>query len=207
MDIIFWKGIIIGILVGFPSGPVGFITLRRAYFFGFASMAYSVLGAIATDAFYGVVIGFNLQVIANFLTRIAVYTEFIAGFALIGIWYSASREKLDFNNADKKTHPFSEFTSIAVITDFTPAPIFTFPALLTMIGMADSVGHPREIVTFLFGIAVGSMAFWYGIYRWINHFKQKNQDAHIQTAYTYSGRMLGIVGIILIVLGIIHLVF
>ncbi len=207
MDIIFYKGILIGILIGFPSGPVGFITLRRAYFFGFASMMYSVLGAILTDAFYGVVIGFNLQVIANFLKHIAVYTEFIAGFALIGIWYSASREKLDFNNADKKTHPFAEFTSIAVLNAFNPALIFTFTALFTMIGMADSVGHPREVVTFLFGIAVGSMAFWYGIYKCITYFKNKKQDIHIQTAYLYSGRMLGSVGIILIVLGIIHLVF
>ena len=140
--------------------------------------------------------------------RLCEYGVFcIAGFALIGIWYSSSRSTLDFNNADKKTHPIAEFTSIAILNAFNPALIFTFTALFTMIGMLHSVGHPREIVTFLFGIAVGSMAFWYGIYRWINHFKQKNQDAHIQTAYTYSGRMLGIVGIILIVLGIIHLVF
>jgi threonine/homoserine/homoserine lactone efflux protein len=65
MDLTFWKGVFIGLLVAFPTGPVGFLTLRRGYLFGVRSAMYSTIGAVMTDAFYGVVVGFGLKKIAR----------------------------------------------------------------------------------------------------------------------------------------------
>lgn len=207
MDFTFWKGVFIGILIAFPSGPVGFVTLRRSYLFGTRSTMYSALGAVLTDGFYGVVVGFGLKRIAKFLIMVAPYAEIVAGISLVVIGIRSFKHVLDVEHGEGKNTPFQDILSTFFLNALNPTLIFSFTVLFTMIGMEKFVGHPREIITFLIGIASGTFLFWFIVSKVVNKLHQQAKSHYIQQANKYTGSALGIIGVILLVLSIIHAIF
>lgn len=207
MDFTFWKGVFIGILIAFPSGPVGFVTLRRSYLFGTKSTMYSALGAVLTDGFYGVVVGFGLKRIAKFLIMVAPYAEIVAGVALIIIGIRSFKHVLDVEHGEGENTPFQDILSTFFLNALNPTLIFSFTVLFTMIGMEKFVGHPREIITFLIGIACGTFLFWFIVSKIVNKLHKQAKSHYIQQANKYTGIALGIIGVILLVLSIIHAIF
>jgi putative LysE/RhtB family amino acid efflux pump len=207
MDFTFWKGVFIGILIAFPSGPAGFLTLRRSYLFGLRSAMYSTIGAVMSDGFYGVVVGFGLRKIARFLLMIAPYTEIIAGLALIYIGVSSYFHKLDISKKEGENAPFKDIASTFFLNALNPTLIFSFTVLFTLIGMERFVGHPKEIITFLIGIAAGSFFFWFVVSKVIKNLHGQSKSHYVQDANKYTGIALGIIGCILLVISIIHAIF
>lgn len=198
MDIVFWKGALIGLVVAFPTGPVGFLTLRRIYLFGLRSGMYSTAGAVATDAFYGIVVGFGLHKIARFLSMIAPYAQIAAGAVLIMIGARSYFHKLDLAHHEGENTPLRDSISIALLNLLNPTLIFSFTVLFTGIGMQQHVGHPREMITFLCGIAAGSFLFWFIIGKAISYLCRTDRGHWVQSANRYTGVGLAIIGIILV---------
>lgn len=208
MDITFWKGVVIGVLIAFPTGPVGFLTLRRSYLFGLRSAMYSALGAVMTDAFYGVVVGFGLRRIARFLVMIGPYAEIVAGLALVYIGVSSYYAKLDMSKSEARENaPFKDIVSTFFLNALNPTLIFSFTVLFTLIGMRRFVGHPREILTFLIGISCGSLLFWFAVSKAIAKLHERAKSHYVEGANRYTGAALGVIGAVLLVLSIIHAIF
>jgi threonine/homoserine/homoserine lactone efflux protein len=207
MDFTFWKGVFIGVLIAFPSGPVGFLTLRRSYLFGLRSTMYSAVGAVMTDAFYGVVVGFGLKKIAKFLVMIAPYAEIVAGIALVIIGIRSFFHRLDIEHHEGENTPIQDIISTFLLNALNPTLIFSFTVLFTMIGMEKFVGNPREIITFLIGIACGTFLFWFAVSKAIKKLHERAQGHYIQQANKYTGIALGLIGAVLLVISIIHAVF
>lgn len=207
MDIIFWKGIFMGILIALPTGPVGFLTIRRIFIFGMRSGMYSAIGAICSDAFYGVVVGFGLQAIKNFLISISGYAEIIAGLALVWIAYRSIKKPLDLNTIDKENHPVQDITSTAFLNILNPTLIFSFTTLFVLMGVDKFVGHPESIITFLIGIAIGTLLFWYLIGKGIIYLRNHDRSHHVQEINRITALILGAVGVILLLLSIVKIIF
>lgn len=204
MDPILLKGAFIGLLVAFPTGPVGFLTLRRIYLFGLKSGMYSTFGAVLTDGFYGVVVGFGLKEIARFLIKIAPYASLAAGAILLGIGIRSYFHKLDLEHHEGENTPVTDITSTAFLNILNPTLIFSFTVLFTMMGMQKYVGHPKEISIFLIGIALGSFFFWLVVWKIVDYLHSLEKGHYVQKANKYTGVALGIVGLVFIVLSIIR---
>jgi len=200
MDFVFWKGIFIGLVIAFPTGPVGFLTLRRSYLFGMKSTMYSATGAVITDAFYGIVVGFGLQKIARFLGMVAPYTQVIAGIVLVIIGVRSYFHRLDLAHHEGENTPIRDIGSIAILNALNPTLVFSFTVLFTGIGMGQYVGHPREIIDFLMGIAVGTFAFWFTIGKAISYLRRTDREHWVQGANKYTGVGLAIIGAILLII-------
>lgn len=207
LDIIFWKGFLIGLLIAFPSGPVGFITLRRSYLFGVKSALYSTLGATISDLFYGVVVGFGLKKIAKFLVILAPYTQIVAGIFLVVLGARSFYRRLDVSKQKGKNTPFQDITSNMVLNALNPTLIFSFTVLFGMIGMTKYVGQVQEIVTFLVGMTTGVFIFWISVSFAIKKLQERAKERYIQKIYQYTGAILAIVGCILLILSVIHIIF
>lgn len=207
MDITFWKGVLIGILIAFPAGPAGFLTLRRSYLFGLRSTMYSALGAVMSDTFYGVVVGFGLRKTARFLIMIAPYAEIGAGVILIIIGIRSYFHTLDLEHHEGENAPFRDISSTLLLNVLNPTLIFSFTVLFTMIGMGRYIGHPRQIITFLIGITSGTFFFWIVVSKLISYLRANQKSHYVQKANKYTGIALGIIGAILVMLAIIHAVF
>lgn len=208
MDITFWKGVFMGILIALPTGAVSFLIIRRMYLFGMKSGMYSVIGSMISDLFYAVIVGFGLKIIQEFLTDLSGYVEIIAGLALIVTGYRAYRETPQELSEDlKQNHPLRDVTSIALLNLLNPALILSFTTIFIILGMGHNIGHPKLIITFLIGISVGTLLFWYLAGRQIVRLRKVNRPDMVQKFNQISGIVLAIIGVILILLSIVKIVF
>ncbi len=66
MILLFLKGLLIGLAIAAPVGPIGVLCIRRTLAEGRATGFVSGLGAATADAFYGAVAGFGLTLVSVF---------------------------------------------------------------------------------------------------------------------------------------------
>jgi len=62
----FLKGLIIGLSLAIPVGPIGLLCIRRTLARGRISGFFSGLGAATADGMYGAVAGFGLTFVSRF---------------------------------------------------------------------------------------------------------------------------------------------
>ena len=74
---LFLKGIIIGLLLAAPVGPIGFLCIKRSLTKGMISGLVTGLGAATADAFYGAIAAFGLTIISNYLIESMIYLQSI----------------------------------------------------------------------------------------------------------------------------------
>ena len=61
------KGIVVGVVIAVPVGPVGIMCIRRTIFEGKLAGFVSGLGAATADAVFGIIAGFGLTVVSEWL--------------------------------------------------------------------------------------------------------------------------------------------
>src|SRR6266446_6905535 len=61
------KGVLVGIIIAVPAGPVGVLCIRRTIFHGQMAGFLSGLGAATADAVFGIIAAFGLTVISELL--------------------------------------------------------------------------------------------------------------------------------------------
>ena len=61
------KGVLVGVVIAVPAGPVGVLCIRRTIFHGRLAGFLSGLGAATADAVFGIIAGFGLTVVSDTL--------------------------------------------------------------------------------------------------------------------------------------------
>jgi len=83
--VFFLKGIVVGIIIAVPVGPVGIMCIRRTVFEGKLAGFVSGLGAATADAVFGIIAGFGLTVVSDWLLDYQQWLR-IAGLAFCSPW-------------------------------------------------------------------------------------------------------------------------
>src|SRR5260370_34729859 len=61
------KGVLVGIIIALPAGPVGVLCIRRTIFHGRLAGLMSGLGAAMADAVFGIIAAFGLTFVSSLL--------------------------------------------------------------------------------------------------------------------------------------------
>lgn len=199
--ILFLLGIVAGIALGLPYGPVGFIIIRRFYLFGRISGLISSLGAALSDVFYAIVVGFSLHKIQAFLISISTYTELGAGFVLLWLGIRAVRQKISLDDDETEKHPIQDITSTFLINVLNPVMLFGFALVFTILG---KIFHGAPIgfigtVAFIAAIPIGTLLFWLAVGNLIHYLRKRNKHSVVQAINYVTGTILGILGIVILV--------
>ncbi len=168
MILLFLKGLLIGLAIAAPVGPIGVLCIRRTLAEGRATGFVSGLGAATADAFYGAVAGFGLTLVSVFLQGQEFWFRLIGG-AFLG--YLGVRTFFLAKPADQATTPNSNsnsnsklkllaaYLSTLFLTITNPATILSFIAVFG----ALRVGVGADYVsagTVVAGVFVGSALWW-----------------------------------------------
>ena len=78
-----FKGVIIGLAIAAPVGPIGVLCIRRTLAEGRTSGFVSGLGAATADALYGSVAALGLTFVANFLVSGEMWLRLVGGAFLV----------------------------------------------------------------------------------------------------------------------------
>jgi threonine/homoserine/homoserine lactone efflux protein len=158
---IFLRGLLIGISIAAPVGPIGILCIRRTLAEGRLSGFISGMGAASADAIYGVVAGFGLTLIAEFLVAQQQWMSLIGGFFLC---YLGIRTFLSSPSyAAPPLHNeglLRNYLSIFFLTLTNPMTILSFAAIFAGLGLAEKAGDYASAGLLVLGVFSGSALWW-----------------------------------------------
>jgi threonine/homoserine/homoserine lactone efflux protein len=181
-------GIIVGLMIAMPVGPVNILCIHRTIEAGWKSGVISGLGAAAADMLYGGIAGFSITLVVQFLVREQFWIRFFGGILLvaIGIWYFFKRPApFDAQMRDRGS-AYSDMRSTFLLTLTNPTTVLSFLALLAALGM----GAHRQwwLTVFLVaGIFCGSMVWWIVLSSIVNLFRDRFNDRILLWMNRFAG--------------------
>jgi threonine/homoserine/homoserine lactone efflux protein len=159
---LFFKGIVVGIIIAMPVGPVGTLCVQRTITEGKINGFLTGLGATTADVIFGFIAAFGLTVVSNFLIDQQEWIRLLGGIiiCLIGV-------KVFFLETQKKITPtkspnhFSAFGSAFLIAITNPITIITFVVMFAGLGLViGSNSQYGSASLTVFGVFVGSGFIW-----------------------------------------------
>lgn len=177
---LFIKGIVIGLVIAAPVGPIGFLCISRTLEYGAVVGLATGLGAAAADAVYGGVAAFGLMQVAESLAAHDVTLRIVGGLALVLIGLRtlllAERRQQDFAAKEAMTGaglvpagaPAGRgvpgyFGSSFLLTLANPATILGFLAFFAAVGWAQDLETHTHATIMVVGVFLGSAVWWLGL--------------------------------------------
>src|SRR5438067_4727220 len=159
------KGMLVGLIIAVPTGPVGVLCIRRTIFHGRLAGFVSGLGAASADAIFGIIAAFGLSVISELLLD---YQQWLrlggAGFLLfLGITAFASDPLEGTQNQRDPEDLFADYASTFALTITNPITILAFLAIFAAIGFAGDQATLATAATLVLGVWLGSLLWWAGL--------------------------------------------
>ena len=161
MLVLFYKGMIIGLIIAMPFGPIGALCVQRSLNSGFKTGLMTGLGAALADGTYGIIAGFGLTALSSWILAGQYWLSLIGGLFLL---YYGVNQCLHFkrNYPLGYTHqtPLQAFTGAYFLALTNPATLLVFLALFAGLGLADLSFGPVQAMVLVIAIITGSSMLW-----------------------------------------------
>jgi threonine/homoserine/homoserine lactone efflux protein len=156
------KGVLVGIIIAVPAGPVGVLCIRRTIFQGRLAGFASGLGASTADAVFGIIAGFGLTVVSDLLLG---YQDWLrlggAGFLLyIGIRAFTAGPIEGEQSEQGPEGLLADYASTFVLTITNPVTILAFLAIFAGIGFSGPQATVGRAGVLVLGVWLGSLLWW-----------------------------------------------
>jgi threonine/homoserine/homoserine lactone efflux protein len=195
------KGIILGLTVSIPLGPIGIILINRTIKRGFLSGFFSGLGLASADTLLAVLAGLGFTVIISFINEERFALSIIAGIIIIGVGTKVllSNPVKDFRSREKSNKSlWRDYYSVFVLSITNPYTILIFVAFFSGIHISGNV--KPHMVPFLLipGVLFGTLAWWVFLSYFISRFKKKIRLRSIVRINKAGGILIIIIGVLLL---------
>jgi threonine/homoserine/homoserine lactone efflux protein len=161
---IFLKGIVAGLFIAAPVGPVALLCIKRAMYYGAAGGLAAGLGAAIADAVFGAIAGFGVAAVSGWLIDHAEPIRGVGGVILIalGIHLFVSRTKPSENGASSAGLAGTFFTTF-MLTLTNPITILSFVTVFASLGLAGVNMDYAEAGILVAAVFLGSAFWWIAI--------------------------------------------
>lgn len=198
--ITFLKGCGIGFTVAAIVGPIALLCIRRTITDGQAVGLAIGLGAALADATYGLIAGFGLHVVSDFLLDHQFIFRICGSFFLLYLGITTFLEQPANTIANVQAHSLAKLTgSIFLLTLSNPVTILSFMAIFAGLGIDADVLNYTKAFLLVFGIFLGSMLWFTLLTTFLRYVRTK-----------ISGRVIGIInktsGVLITAFGVAGLV-
>jgi threonine/homoserine/homoserine lactone efflux protein len=197
--LILLKGIVVGIVIALPVGPVGVLCVRRCLFEGPYFGLISGLGAATADAAFGAIAGFGLTFVRDWLLSYEDWFGLAGGLFLVVFGAKA----LFFNHPAEPEPVGGErilaaYASTFALTIANPITLLSFAAIFAKVG-AEATAGVGSISVLVGGVFLGSLLWWLGLSFGIAALHQMAGEIVLKWLNRISGViLLGFGGILLI---------
>lgn len=183
------RGVLIGISIAAPVGPIGVLCIRRTLSDGKLTGFLSGMGAASADMVYGAVAAFGLTMVSNLLVENAFWLRLIGGGFLLYLGLKTFLEKPADHAA--QTSPtsgyFGAYLSTFFLTITNPMTILSFAAIFA--GTMVSRGTSSPIILVL-GVFLGSAAWWLTLSLGIGWMRDRLTAKHMMWINRISGAII-----------------
>lgn len=156
------KGMILGLSIAAPVGPIGLLCIRRTLAGGRTVGFVSGLGAATADALYGSIAAFGLLAISELLISLRFWLGLIGGLFLcyLGISTAWSKPPAQEARADERGGLVAAYFSSLALTLANPTTILSFVAIFGGLGIVERGPYYTAASLLVLGVFLGSAAWW-----------------------------------------------
>jgi threonine/homoserine/homoserine lactone efflux protein len=164
--LIYLKGVLIGLFIAAPVGPIAMLCISRTLSEGALSGLATGLGAATADATYGVLAAFGITAVSTVLIEYELLLKLVGGVLLCAmgakvVLFPASMKTPDAVQKAMRIHGglLVEFSTTFALTLANPVTLLAFAAAFAGLGQSDlvSVTHAGVLVL---GVFTGSGFWW-----------------------------------------------
>ena len=211
--LLFIKGIVIGLAVSVPMGPIGVICVQRTINKGRVYGLISGFGAALADTIFAIIAIFSLSMSKTFFTQYTLELQIIGIVALLflgtKIFFTNPITQVRRRAKGQKHTMFSDFISVFFLTLSNPLTVIFFGAAIAALGFNDNGNYVTSQIIIIGGISTGATAWWITLTHLVNTFRHKFRLKQLWWINKISGSViLGltiITSIILIIKNFSHL--
>ena len=198
MDLpIFLRGLIIGLSIAAPVGPIGVLCIRRTLAEGRAIGFASGLGAATADGLYGAVAAFGLSLVTIVLVEQRLWLQGIGGLFLCYLgwrtWTAVPR--MVTGSAASGGGLMAAWASTFALTLTNPTTILSFAAIFAGLGLGRAVGGYGPASTMVLGVFLGSAIWWLFLSVSVGLLRSSLTPERLRWINRVSGAVIGVFGI------------
>jgi putative LysE/RhtB family amino acid efflux pump len=159
---LFAKGVVLGLSIAAPVGPMALLCLRTTLAHGFAPGLLGGLGVAAGDVFYAALAAFGLQAATAVLTGQSPWLGLLGGLYLVWFGLGTVRRPLPQAAAgEARRRGLATFATTFLLTLANPPTIMIFAAMFAGLGLAEAqAGSTASALAVVAGVGLGSAGWW-----------------------------------------------
>jgi threonine/homoserine/homoserine lactone efflux protein len=184
------RGLIIGISIAAPVGPIGILCIRRSLRDGMWTGFSAGLGAATADSAYGAVAGFGLTAISDLLLRHRFLIGTVGGGFLcyLGARAILSRPVAE-SGPEEDSRAIFVFASTLLLTLANPATILSFAAVFAAFGLGRTIDYSAA-GSLVLGVFLGSAFWWLVLSGGVTLVRNRVNSSWMQAVNRVSGALL-----------------
>jgi threonine/homoserine/homoserine lactone efflux protein len=194
------KGMLVGIIIALPTGPVGVLCIRRTILHGRLAGLVSGLGAASADAVFGIIAAFGLSFVSRLLLDYQGWLRLGgAGILLyIGISAFTADPSQDTRSQRDPEDLLADYASAFALTISNPITIIAFLAIFAGIGFSGAEATLGRAAILVFGVWLGSLLWWGGLAGGAGMVRLSFDRDHLVWINRGSGGILVVCGVALL---------
>ncbi len=197
------KGILIGILVSAPMGPIGILCIQRTLNKGRWHGFCTGIGATFSDLFYATITGFGMGFVVDFIEKNQILLQ-ISGSILLMLFgfytYKTNPSKSLKKPEDQQENTYTQDTLTSFfLTLSNPFIIFLFLGLFARFNFIIPEETIFALALGLIAIAIGALSWWF----LVTYLVGKLRSNFNVRGLWIMNRTLGVIIIVLSVVGLI----
>jgi threonine/homoserine/homoserine lactone efflux protein len=199
------EGVLIGLLVAAPIGPMSMLTMRRAIERGFLAGSLSGLGIALADASYATVAAVGLSSLSNLLVDHQQLIRIAGGIALLYIGASILRSARTPATSRPETLRSAGLGRVVgtmyVLTLSNPTTILSFVAIFGGLGVALG-NNTAESLLLVLSVFLGSMLWWLALCGFLSKIRTRLNSQWVSRIDLAAGAIILVMALVSIAAGV-----
>jgi threonine/homoserine/homoserine lactone efflux protein len=159
--ILFLKGLLLGLAIAAPVGPIGVLCIQRTLKKGRLTGFISGLGAATADGIYGSIAAFGLTWLTQFLIAQKFWLGLCGGIFLCYLGIQILRKPmLKLETTSSNSDLWAAYLSTLILTLTNPATILSFIAIFAGLGLVTTAASYTSALLLTAGVFLGSALWW-----------------------------------------------
>ena len=193
------RGILIGLSIAAPVGPIGVLCIRRTLADGRAAGLATGLGAATADAVYGCIAALGLTAVTGALTGAQSWIRVIGGAFLLVLGARSFLAHAESRAAEAKgIGLLGAYASTFLLTLTNPMTILSFLAVFAALGLGATRGGPMAAAVLVLGVLLGSTLWWFFLSFGVSLFRDRVDARGLRWVNRISGAVIVGFGILAI---------
>ena len=192
------KGIIIGLFISIPLGPIGMLCIQRTLNRGRKYGIATGLGATTSDLFYTLVTLFFLSFVIEIVEQNRALIQISGSIILIAfgyIIYKSHPSRQPRPNEKSKHSLLSDYFSSFGLTITNPLVLFVLIALFARFEFLNNAQHIWEYLLATLSILSGALLWWSTLTFLVSRFRSKLNIRGLKLINLITGAIIIVIGL------------